>query len=519
MPSWTWEGLASLLYLSEPRLTARSNGIRFSITSLAPPNSRLLTPVFSTRAPISLFDALTPSASGLVFPPETITSVSSTLTHFRRLAILHGVVPAHIMVLATEAMRRAANSADMLDAIAKATDGLGVHVLDPPVETLLGAVMGSRSGLVNVNDGALFLDLGGGRVQMTWVDTSKDGYEINAALAGESLPYGAAKLNRVLNDEKEDVQLMEIDKLQAGIKRVYANLCSKFPVLQAIHLAHEKGENALVNVYMCGGGFRGYGSMLMHTDPISPYPIPSINNYTVDGPRFKETTKMRQTNQTFDAKIFGMSKRRREQFPAIATVVEAFVAAVPNIRRVTFCGGSNRTGALMMKLPKEIRESNPLDVLANVTEAEKPAFDALLRKLETALPQGVDFSGIPTILSTGLGPLFVRQLWARHGHDGDTNASFALHDAITRDSDCPGMSHLARAIFGLAMCARWGGGLGPADAQLQNGLSSIAEKEHAEAAFWAQYIGSVASVLASMFPSLPQPALLEKSIRSVSIDP
>ncbi|MBW1279595.1 hypothetical protein, partial [Escherichia coli] len=73
------------------QLTMRSNGIRFSITSIKAPSSRLLTPIYSSRAAISLFDALTPSPAGPVFPPPTIASVSSTLAHFVHLALLHGV--------------------------------------------------------------------------------------------------------------------------------------------------------------------------------------------------------------------------------------------------------------------------------------------------------------------------------------------------------------------------------------------------------------------------------------------
>jgi retrograde regulation protein 2 len=164
---------------------------------------------------------------------------------------------------------------------------------------------------------------------------------------------------------------METGKLKDGLSQLYADLCSKFPTLQAIRAANERGEEALVDVYMCGGGFRGYGSMLMHDDPISPYPISSSNTYSVRGSRFKDTTRMLAMNQTYEGKIFGLSKRRRQQFPAIIKVVDAFIKTVPYIGWVTFCGGSNRQGALMMKLPREVRESNPLDVLAAVQDGEK----------------------------------------------------------------------------------------------------------------------------------------------------
>ncbi|KAL3962150.1 hypothetical protein ACCO45_003673 [Purpureocillium lilacinum] len=310
-----------------------SNGIRFSITSLAPPTTRLLLPIYSARVAISLFDALTLSPSGLVFPSETMDAVGSALSRFHQIALLHGVPRSQILILATEAMRRAANATQMLDSIAKATGGLSVQILDPSVETLFGAVMGSRSGLVAVKGGALFLDLGGGSVQMTWVDTSQAHYEFQAALAGESLPYGAAKLTRVLEEQPPEIHQAEIGTLEEGIDRIYANLCSRFPALQAIKSTHDRGEGATVDVYMCGGGFRGYGSMLMHNDSISPYPISSINSYSVPGRVFRQTSEMRRLNREYDGKIFGMSKRRRRQFPAIATVIEAFIAAVPNIGR------------------------------------------------------------------------------------------------------------------------------------------------------------------------------------------
>ncbi|OAQ72582.1 retrograde regulation protein [Pochonia chlamydosporia 170] len=482
-----------------------SNGIRFSVTSLKPPTTRLLEPLYSSRAAISLFDALTPSDCGPVFPSETIEAVASALSGFRRVAVMHGVPQSHIMILATEAMRRAANGGQMLEAIAAATDGLGVQILDPAVETLFGAVMGSRSGLVSVPNGALFLDLGGGSVQMTWVDTSKDNYEINAAMAGESLPYGAAKLTKVLEQQRAEIQAKEISTLQDGITRIYSNLCSRFPALQAIKQAYDRGEDASVDVYMCGGGFRGYGSMLMHNDPISPYPIPSTHTYSVPGSQFKQPTKMRQVNESHDGKIYGMSKRRRQQFPAIATVIESFLAVVPNIRRVTFCGGSNRQGALLMKMPKEIRESNPLEVLAKVTDVEKPIFDAILDLLTASIPKSQDgFSATPTILTPGLGALFIRHIWARLGHSSSSNSSWALHHAVVRDLDCPGLTHLARALLALTTCARWGNDIGPSDESLWRGLKGVVESHHPDATFWALYIGAVANILATLFPVMPE---------------
>ncbi|KAM3431773.1 hypothetical protein NHJ13734_007160 [Beauveria thailandica] len=492
-----------------------SNGIRFSITSLAPPFSRLLSPLFSTRASISLFDALKPSSSGgLVFPQQTVVDVAEAVASFHRVAVAHGVPPSQMFIFATEAMRRAENAGDVLDAISAATDGLGVLILAPEVETLCGAVMGTRSSLVGVPGGALFLDLGGGSVQMTWVDTATPDYMIEAAVAGSSMPYGAAKLLRVLEQQSAAAQEVEIDTLRTGIQAAYHGLCARFPALQAIREAYERGEEATVDVYMCGGGFRGYGTMLMHDDAIKPYPIPSISTYTVQGTKFKETQRMLRINTEYDGKIYGLSKRRRKQFPAIVHVVEAFVSTVPNIGRVTFSGGSNRQGALQMMLPPEIRESNPLQVLANIAPTDKPIFDAGLELLLSSLPDPSIVSKMPTILAPGLGYLFIKELWTRAGHEADTNASISLHTSIIRDPGCPGLTHLSRALLGIALATRWGSFLSPADAQLEQGLIAIIKRYGSEALFWTRYLGAIARVIAEILPF--SPASAENLKRAVS---
>ncbi|KXH51423.1 Ppx/GppA phosphatase [Colletotrichum simmondsii] len=510
-----------------------SNGIRFSISDLTPPQTRLLRPIYRERAGISLFDALnsasTAASEPLTFPPETITQVAKTLARFRRIAVSYGVPPAHFSVLATEAMRRAANARDMLTAIREAAD-IGVHVLAPEVETLFGAVMGSRSAFVDVARGGLFLDLGGGSVQMTWVDTRLPDYEVAAAKAGESMPFGAARLIRILEGQSEEVRIQEKQKLNASMQGAFAKLCDKFPALAQAKADHEAAHSSSnpsattngssvvpggIDAYLCGGGFRGYGCMLQHNDPIQPYPIPSVGTYTVTGDFFKQTDKMRRVNREHEGKIYGMSKRRRQQFPAIIEVVEAFIRTVPHLRTVTFCGGSNRDGALLMKLPKSVRESNPLEALAGFpiqgheesggagSGGDLAVAQAILRTLYGAVPKNVDVSRTPTVFSLGLGPLFARQVWIHQGEDDDANASYALHEAVTRDPSAPGLTHLARAVLGLTVCARWGSNLGPIDAQLYGNLRGLVAEAKLESVFWAEYLGAVAAVMVDLVPAWP----------------
>lgn len=439
--------------------------------------------------------------------------MAQTLARFRAIAVDdYGVPPAQVSVFATEAMRRAANAAAMLEAIARAAPGLAVQVLAPAVETLFGAV-GARSGFGAVR--GLFLDLGGGSVQMTYMDSRaaaggegdggvRTSYEIAAAQAGESLPFGAARLIRVLDTATADVRAAEEAKLSAGMARGFSVLKEKFPRLAKD--ANGGKDNHGIDIYLCGGGFRGYGSMLMHNDPIQPYPIPSIGAYTVSGDIFKDTKTMRQVNSDYEGKIFGMSKRRRHQFPAIATVIEALVQTVPNIKSVTFCAGGNREGALILKLPRDVRESDPLPLLASPdvrTEFDSRTMETVLDAVLSAIPADTDVSEIASVFGLGLAPLFARAIWARSGEDDDSNAAHALHEAVHGYPSSPGLTHLARAVLGLTLCARWGGGLAPIDRLLHHNLRALIERADPEASFWAEYIGATAAALARVVSAWP----------------
>ncbi|KAK4202238.1 putative retrograde regulation protein [Triangularia verruculosa] len=503
-----------------------SNGIRFSVSDLSPSRARLLKCLYRERAAISLFDALNgPAASAhgdhpLVFPDETIKQVSQRLARFRSIAVdSYGVPPSQLIVFATEAMRRAENAASMLEAIRAEAPGLTVHILAPQVETLFGAV-GARSSFVDVK--GLILDLGGGSVQMTWMDTSGVSVaqeplpEVEAAVAGQSLPFGAARLIKILDTAHVDVQATEKAKLQDGMAKAFQTLCAKFPSLAELAAGakegkeNEAGKSSGIDIFLCGGGFRGYGSMLMHNNPIQPYPIPSIGSYTASGKLFNKTKEMLKVNESFEGKIFGMSKRRRAQFPAVVTVVEALIAAVPPIRSATFCSGGNREGALMMMLPREIRDSNPLslpdDVGSSFASGQKPdgaTLNEVLSTLHSAFPSTFELTSVANVFGLQLGALYASHIWGRMGESDAANASSALHDAINHP-DTPGLTHLARAVLGVTLCARWGANLGPIDQQLHRNLRELIDNADPAAAFWADYTGAVTAALAMVIPAWPR---------------
>lgn len=398
-------------------------------------------------------------------------------------------------VFATEAMRTAKNRDEMLKAI-KDSSGMMVDILSPGMESLFGA-MGARSGFDQVD--GLFMDLGGGSVQMTYVNSKEEeDYDILAAEAAKSMPYGAAKLTAALSVQSAASSTKE--DLRTSMKETFEGMKRKFPRLKE-QAEHDHG----ITIYFCGGGFRGYGSMLMHTDPIQPYPIPAIGGYTVPGHRFVQWQEMLRAN-SYDGKIYGMSKRRREQFPAIVTVVEALVEAVPNIKQVIFCSGGNREGVLYMKLPPNVRESHPGPLLPGGEFSDHgEVIHAVVGKIVSGLPKGY-----PSIFSEELLHYTARNIWIDMGDPADANSAKALHNPISGPlAGLPGLDHQLRAILALTMCARWGTDLGQVDRILYSHLRQLIGPE---LSWWCEYIGTIAALLAAVIPLFPDTVELLKVV-------
>jgi retrograde regulation protein 2 len=233
---------------------------------------------------------------------------------------------------------------------------------------------------------------------------------------------------------------------------------------------------------------------------------------------------MLKVNKSFDGKIFGMSKRRRAQFPAIVEVVEALIASVPLIRSATFCSCGNREGALMMSLPPEIREANPLTYSQDVTGTRFPSAPGtesastrdVLDALQSAFPPDLNLAATTTVFGLQLGTLYAGQIWVQLGADADANASAALHNAVS-SPDQPGLTHLARAVLGVTLCARWGASLAPIDAQLHQNLRALIDAADPDATFWADYTGAVTATMASVLRTWPKKqSVIKDTVRYVA---
>ena len=232
-----------------------SNGIRFSITTLAPPTARITPTLYQSRAGISLYDAQYPASSNGVRQPidsQTIAAVVSAYRSFKRTCADFGVPESNVTVLATEATRTAINSKEFMQSIRKAV-GWDVTLLAKSEEGRVGA-MGVASSLPEVR--GLVMDLGGGSTQLTWLMGSREGVMMPEG-GSVSMPYGAAALSRRLGEAEAKAGRAEgsraVEELHAEVRETVRN------AYQSLQVPEEMLKQAEVEggftLYLSGGGY------------------------------------------------------------------------------------------------------------------------------------------------------------------------------------------------------------------------------------------------------------------------
>src|SRR5687767_5658209 len=87
-----------------------SNGIRFSITDLTAPTTRVMPTLFQDRAAISLYDAQFIGTTKAPISDVIIKAIVKTMLRFKHICQAFGVPNKNIRIVATEATREAQNS-------------------------------------------------------------------------------------------------------------------------------------------------------------------------------------------------------------------------------------------------------------------------------------------------------------------------------------------------------------------------------------------------------------------------
>ena len=401
---------------------------------------------------------------------------------FQRVCQDFGVPDNQVRVLATEATRLAINSDEFRAEIEKAT-GWKVELLKKEEEGRVGG-MGVASSFDTVK--GLVMDLGGGSTQLTWI-VSQNGEVKMYEKGSVSMPYGAAALTRRLSRATD----------RKGKNALQAEIVTALKqAVKIINIPAELNELAAspegLPLYLSGGGFRGWGFMLISQHDISPYPIPIINGFESSRKRFDDTKEISAAAATLD--VFRVSERRASQIPAVAFLINCLMETLPAIKKVHFCQGGLREGALYMMLEPSVRAEHAFVALSR--DRAPPSVDALIKLLRGALPNGV-----PKALSSPLIVAFIQSLFMHSALYKDLRAASALRTTTSGHlAGIHGVSHYDRAALSLMLCERWGGvgATGPSDQDFHSRLLKLVKRE---TAWWCLFVGRLGAVLGELYPA------------------
>ncbi|KAF9959434.1 hypothetical protein BGZ65_000403 [Modicella reniformis] len=359
-----------------------SNGIRFGIISSL---DRHLPVLFEERASISLFaaqfsdeneealqqddssqgDASKKTSERQPISEEIIVQVENTFKRWKELCDLAKVK--QVRVIATEATRTAPNSEEFQKRIYVAT-GWKVDLLSKAEEANIGA-MGVMASYHTVK--GLFMDLGGGSVQLNYiVRESKGGAKSVAKSSDEakSWPYGAAALSKRLNDCGTDIAAK--DKIFDEMKDAFAQGLNAIGIPDDIE-EQSKNEGGY-RMYLSGGGFRALGYLLMarkmdkevskhgkNDEDSRRYPIPIINGFMATREELEKVVEEHRYLAPEEVKTsFRVSKRRAKMIPACAMLMAAVMDAI-KIKEVLFSEGGVRQGKCFSMLKEEVQNKDP----------------------------------------------------------------------------------------------------------------------------------------------------------------
>ena len=499
MELWIWEGKfgfgKEIAYypLTQLVLTMKktlSNGIRFSITDMSPSTARIMPIIYQDRAGISLYDACSSTShdGGVTpgpIPDPIVQQVIAKFSHFKTTCADFGVPTNNVHVLATEATRRAANSEAFRKIIHYVT-GWEVKLLSKEEEGRLGA-MGVASSSASTS--GFVVDMGGGSAQITWMIAER-GDVTTSSRGSFSFPYGAAALGKRL----ENTLSTQKERIEQEIAENFKQACEQLQVPSSFVEAAKTREG--IDLYLCGGGFRGWGYMRMPSD----YPIPIINGFRLPREKFYTHGLFLKSIANQTVECFGVSKRRASQLPAVDFLTGSLTEALPNIRNIQFCQGGVREGFLYDRLPPEIRAQNPL--LVATSPYAPRSVNIIKNLLASALP------GSPALLSSKRPPetfsdtlltALSNLLFAHSNVNREIRPATALHSTTTGIlAPVNSIAHVDRAMLALILAERWYGDLPKAEQEFQERLRKTISPQEV---WWCQYLGRVGAVIGAVYPS------------------
>ena len=334
---------------------------------------------------------------------------------------------------------------------------------------------------------------------------AKDGHVQTSSKGSISFPYGAAAMTRRLAElatASPDQSTRHKSHLPAKSPRevlqheMKAQFCQAYEDLDLPDSLRHRADQGGLTLYLSGGGFRGWGYLLMSQHRTSPYPIPIINGFFVSKRDFQQTASMSAV--AAEQSVFRISKRRAEQVPAVAFLVNVLVEALPMIQNIRFCQGGLREGFLFDTLDASTKALDPLEA-ATAQYGTSSAAD-LAALLWNSLPGANHHDrSLPPAFDPPFARAVANMMYLHHSLPKESRSLAALYVPVTGVlASAHGISHADRALLALTLCARWNADLAPPHENFKARLYAITTHQEG---FWADYLGAVASLVGAVYPA------------------
>ncbi|ODQ82770.1 hypothetical protein BABINDRAFT_159282 [Babjeviella inositovora NRRL Y-12698] len=476
------------------------NGVRFSISSLAPYHARIMPCLYKDKIMAVLFQYVIASDTAehrdLSIPAETISDVVRSMVRFKLTCEDFGVdTDKNVKVVASEMSTYTPNAPDFFRRITEIT-GWPVEVISRHDEGMMYA-FGAASSITR-NKG-LLLDLSGGSLRLGWISIDHKTGPVAVSPTPLVLPYGSATLTKTLNEACAlGNEIAARTALYREIQDTFRDCTEHIQLPQELFQANEGFE-----LFTCGGGFRALGHLLLAEDKDN-HPISTvINGYEVpftDVQNMVDYLLLKKTVPHPDRAIFKLSDRRRAQLPAVGFLLSVLFECLPPIKTVHFSECGMREGMLYKSLPLELLSQDPL---ITATNPYRPLLvDKYLKLLEKALPVEV----IPDEILHSLAPALCNILFVHCSYPKEVQPTAALHIGTSGILlGCHGLSHRQKGLIGIACCERWGGDISTNEQVFYEKLSRMILKSGEEPEmelmiYWSKYIGRLMFVLCGIYP-------------------
>lgn len=398
------------------------------------------------------------------------------MRQFKKICADFGVLESNVSLIATEATRSAINSEEFLEEI-ETHLGWKARVLAQPEEARLGA-MGVASSVDDPANG-IVMDMGGGSLQMSLMEKTDHGRIFLRALT--SWPFGAAALQAAISSQNLNFR----NQFETRIGDCFNDFMTE-------HSFASKMPREGYSLFLSGGGFRGWGQIMMTLDATQPYPISIANGYQIQPEHLSKDFPSEDVIQASHR----ISKRRAKQVSGVRMVLARFLAVTRNlgihISGVTVCQGGVREGVLYEALDDSVRSEHALDVATS--PYSPPSSSILLDILISALPLHSPLQKFS--------PSVIHLLYYHASYPKDIRATAALRCTTTGViANVHGLSHQERAIMALILCERWGGssGVPVSDQGFYDDLQRLISRQMV--IWWTKYIGRILAGIASLYPS------------------